>query len=71
VIVLLYGMGTFVSGRLLKFKPLVIGGVIAWLCGILSFGQPFDIQLLILMVAIVASYIVPGHLLASSKQTYV
>jgi hypothetical protein len=32
--ILLYGLGAFVSGRILQFKPLLIGGIINWLLAI-------------------------------------
>lgn len=71
IIMLLYGLGTFVSGGILKFMPLKIGGVVSWICGIIAFYQAFPNQLLLIIVAIIASYIIPGHLLANSKRTYV
>lgn len=71
IIMLLYGLGTFVSGGILKFNPLKIGGVISWICGLVAFQQSFPNQLLLIIAAILASYIIPGHLLAQSKRTYV
>ena len=71
IIMLLYGLGTFVSGGILKYLPLRIGGGVSWLCGMLAFNQDFPNQLLLIMIAIVASYIVPGHMLAKSKKQYV
>jgi hypothetical protein len=71
IIMLLYGLGTFVSGGILKFNPLRIGGIVAWICGTLAFHVSFSDQLLLIMVAIIASYIIPGHLLANSKELYV
>ncbi len=71
VIMLLYGLGTFVSGGILKFIPLKVGGIASWLCGLIAFNQEFSDQLLLIMLAIVASYIIPGHLLANSKRKHV
>lgn len=71
ILMLLYGLGTFVSGGILKFKPLIIGGIVAWICGIIAFYCNFSEQLLLIMLAILASYIIPGHLLANSKESYV
>lgn len=28
--IMLYGLGTFISGKIIKFNPLVIGGIAAW-----------------------------------------
>ena len=61
--ILLYAIGTFVSGRLLRFKPLVIGGLINFVLAAISIRFTYDYQLLIGSVAILISYIIPGHLL--------
>jgi hypothetical protein len=61
--ILLYGIGTFVSGGLLQFRPLMIGGLINFVLAIVSSRFSFDYQLLIAALAIFCSYIVPGHLL--------
>ncbi|MFT6166009.1 MAG: hypothetical protein ACJAV5_001020 [Vicingaceae bacterium] len=64
----LYGLGTFVSGGILNFKPLQIGAIAAWICAIIGFYQvQFDVQLILIATAILFSYIIPGHLLASKK----
>lgn len=61
--ILLYGIGTFVTGGLLRFKPLLIGGLINFVLAIICSRFSFDYQLLIAALAIFCSYIVPGHLL--------
>ena len=63
--ILMYGLGTFVSGMILKFRPLVIGGVISWILSLASIFVAFDYQLLLAAAAILSSYIIPGHLLRS------
>jgi hypothetical protein len=60
-------LGTFVSGMILKFKPLVIGGVLCWLLTIVSLFVNFDYQLLLAGAAILCSYIIPGHLLRTAN----
>lgn len=60
---LFYGIGTFVSGRILHFKPLVVGGLINFLLAAISVRFPFDYQILLCALAILTSYIIPGHLL--------
>ena len=65
--ILFYGMGTFVSGRILKFTPLVIGGIFNWILAIASIFVHFDYQLLLAAAAILTSYIIPGHLLGTKK----
>ena len=61
--ILLYAIGTFVSGSLLRFKPLVIGGLINFVLAAVCSKLSYDYQLLIGALAILISYIIPGHLL--------
>lgn len=62
-ILILYGMPTFLSGIILKFKPLVIGGIICWLLSIGSILVPAEFQLLFIAAAVIAAWIIPGLLL--------
>jgi hypothetical protein len=66
--ILLYGLGTFVSGRILQFTPLVIGGIFNWILACAAVFFPFDYQLLFAAAAILTSYIIPGHLIHATKQ---
>lgn len=61
--ILLYGIGTFVSGKLIRFQPLVIGGILNFILAAVSIKFNFANQLLIGALAILISYIIPGHLL--------
>lgn len=61
--ILFYGIGCFVTGRLIKFTPLVWGGIGAWLLAILSAYLDYDTNILITAVSILISYIIPGYLL--------
>jgi len=65
--IMFYGLGTFVSGRILQFRPLVIGGIFNWVLAIACIFLPFDYQLLAAAAAILTSYIIPGYLLGSSN----
>ncbi len=61
----LYGMPTFLSGVLLRFKPLRIGGIACWLLAIASAFVSNDNQLLLLALAVISAWITPGYLLRS------
>lgn len=61
--ILLYGLGTFVSGQLLQFRPLVIGGMIAWALAVGAVYADYDYQMLFGAAAILSSYIIPAYLL--------
>ncbi len=63
LIIAMYGLGTFVSGGILKFKPLVIGGIACWVISIVAFFvAPINV-LLLTALSIVISYLVPGYML--------
>lgn len=68
MIIVLYGLGTFVSGGVLKFKPLQAGAIICWLLGLFAFFVSFDLQLIILAASVVVAYLIPGYLLSKSDQ---
>jgi hypothetical protein len=67
VILLLTALPTSVSGVILRFKPLVWGGVCFWLCGIASFLLPAPWQHLVGLAAITAGYLVPGYMLRNKS----
>lgn len=68
-IMLLYGIATFTSGGLLRFRPLIIGSLFSFLFAILSvFSGEVD-QLLCISGAIFCSYLVPGYMLRSKYRS--
>lgn len=71
MIILLYGIGTFISGGIMKFRPLVWGGVICWLISMIAFFVTFEHQLILLIIAILSAYIIPGHILKHKSSKHV
>lgn len=63
MILVLYGIGTFVSGGALEFKPLIWGGIFCWIMAVVATMVSFENQLMVLAISVVGSYIIPGHLL--------
>lgn len=63
MLLVLYGMPTFLSGIILKFKPLIIGGVCCWLIALASPFISFNYQLLLIAVGVSAGWIIPGYLM--------
>jgi len=63
MVMMVYGMWLYISGGALRFKPLMIGGIINWALAIASFFVDFKIQLLLLAAAVLLGYIIPGYLL--------
>ena len=67
--ILLYGLGTFISGKFLQFRPMVLGGVAAWLLAIISGYFNYDYQMLFGAGAILVSYIIPAYMLRSKNKS--
>lgn len=62
-ILILVGLATFITGVMIRFKPLIIGGVVFWIFSVFSaFITGYEI-LLLNAVAIFLGYIIPGILL--------
>ncbi|MCC6540590.1 MAG: hypothetical protein IT225_00060 [Flavobacteriales bacterium] len=60
---LLTGMPTFITGGILRFRPLVVGGVLFWLFGMVSLFVWPEQGALLFGLALVTGYIIPGILL--------
>ena len=54
----LYGMPTFLSGVILKARPLMIGGISCWTLSIIASFIPYEYQFLMLSLAVFVSWIV-------------
>jgi len=65
----MYALAIFVSGSILRFKPLIWGGFIAWAAAIASFFSPFPVQLLITAATVIIAYIIPGWLLKRKTES--
>jgi hypothetical protein len=68
LIMMVYGAWLFISGGALRFRPLIIGGIINWVLSITSMFVEFQGQLVILAVAVLLGYIIPGHMLKASHK---
>ena len=67
VILLFAGLGTYVSGRVLRFKPLVFGGIALWVGSVIAFNvNPLD-SYLVAGIGIILGYLIPGYMLRSAE----
>ncbi|MEJ8816692.1 hypothetical protein [Lacibacter sp. H407] len=69
LVLMLYGMPTFLSGVILKFKPLRIGAICCWVLALVSVLIPYQFSFLLLALAVITTWIVPGYLLRSRFKT--
>jgi hypothetical protein len=67
LIMMLYGFFLYVIGGLLKFRPLVLGGISCWVYSIAACFLPIEFQGILIALAVITGYIIPGHMLKASK----
>ena len=67
-IMVLTGLPTITTGIILRFKPLIFGGVCFWICGISGFFIPNLYLPLLFTTAITLGYILPGILLRKAER---
>jgi hypothetical protein len=66
-ILLLAGIPTFLSGFIVRFRPLIIGGLCFWVMALfVNFAGP-DFAPLGMPVAVLAGDLIPGYLLKNKK----
>jgi len=66
-VLLLAGIGTLISGLLIKFKPMIIGGVLFFIFSIACLFTPPSYQVLVSTFAIIIGYLIPGYILRSNQ----
>lgn len=63
LMIAVYGWGILTSGIILKFRPLIIGGILNFfIAGVSVFVVSKEI-LLLLILALICSFIIPGYML--------
>ena len=64
ILLTIYGIPIFLSGIILRFKPLVIGGIGCWVLSIVAMLiENYDYQFLLIPLAMIIAWIIPGYLL--------
>lgn len=63
LILMLYGIPTILSGAVLRFRPLVAGGLVCWGLSIISSFLAFEYSILMISIAVIAAWIIPGYLM--------
>ena len=68
IILIITAAPTFITGIMLRFKPLRFGGINFWIFGIICFLVDQQTQYLVGGVAILLGYLVPGYLLKTQYE---
>jgi len=65
IVIILYGVGTYISGGLMDLTPMKAGGASCWVIGAAAFYVNNEYVLLLLALSVILSYIIPGYILKS------
>lgn len=68
IMLIIAGIATATTGFLIKFKPLIIGGMAFFIFSIVTVFVMNEYLALVVCVAIICGYIIPGYMLKSSKE---
>jgi hypothetical protein len=60
---LLYGMPTIITGGIMKFKPMLYGGILCWVCCIITVYTNIKVDLLLTALSAMAAWLIPGIIL--------
>ncbi|HWB27477.1 MAG TPA: hypothetical protein VG738_18505 [Chitinophagaceae bacterium] len=63
ILLALYGMPLFLSGIIIRFRPLVVGAVSCWVLSVITTFLPYQYQMLSLSAAMVVGWLIPGYLM--------
>ena len=63
IILVLYVMPTFLIGKILRFKPLIIGALSCWVLAVSSLFIPYQYHILLVAVGVIMGWIIPGYFL--------
>ena len=64
ILLTIYGIPIFLSGIILRFRPLVIGGIGCWILSVAAMLiNNYDYQFLLIPLAMIIAWIIPGYLL--------
>ncbi len=57
---ILYGLPTFITGAACKFKPMLWGGILCWVCSVIAVYTTVKIDLLLTAISAIAAWLIPG-----------
>ena len=70
ILLAVYGMPVFLTGIIIRFRPLILGGIACWvLCIISTFIKIYDYQFLLIPLAMLLAWVIPGYLLRAKYKS--
>ncbi len=67
---ILYGLPTFITGAACKFKPMLWGGILCWLCSVVAVYTNIKIDLLLTALSAVFAWFIPGLIMEKEYRQY-
>ncbi len=66
-VLLIAGIGTLISGLTMKFKSLILGGIVFFLLSLASLFVDDSLKLIVFSIAIFIGYLIPAYIIKRSK----
>ena len=63
MMLLLYGMPTIITGGIMKFKPMLYGGILCWVCCVVTVYTSIKVDLLLTALSATCAWLIPGIIL--------
>jgi len=63
---ILFGMGAFITGGIIKFKPLILGGLLGLPIGLLAVYSSVEYIQLYMALGVVCFNLIPGYMLKAA-----
>ena len=63
-------MPTFVTGAACKFKPMLWGGLLCWICSIVTVYTSIKLDLLLTALSALFAWFIPGLLMEKEYRIY-
>ena len=60
---MLFGIPTFITGGMFRFKPMILGGLICWALFFISLYTDLKINMLLMALAACSAWLIPGIIL--------
>ena len=69
LIMMLFGVPTFIIGGMNNFKPMIFGGILCWVASVISIFTPLETDLLLMAACGLFAWLIPGVILWSRYKT--
>ena len=63
MMLLLYGMPTVITGAIMKFRPMLYGGILCWVCCVITVYTNIKVDLLLMALSATCAWLIPGIIL--------